>query len=122
MKRADTANRRTSSRLATGVLVALCATLAVHPVAQAMELQLQRGSGKDKKLEPPPKREAAAPRAGLSVDRLIKQVESRYKARVVNVGKEKRTKDGRSYYEMRLLSEENRVWNIKVDAESGKTL
>lgn len=122
MKRAATADRRTTSRLAAGVLVALCATLAVQPVAQAMELQLQRSSGKDKKLEPPPKREAAAPRPGLSVDRLIKQVQTQHKARVINVGKEKRTKDGRSYYEMRLLSEEGRVWTIKVDAESGKTL
>lgn len=117
MKRAATANRH-PRRLAAGVLVALCAALALQPVAGALELQ--RGARDGKKLEPPG-RESAAPRAGMSKDRVIKQVESRYKARVVRA-EEKRTKDGRLYYEIRLLSEDGLVINIKVDAESGKTL
>jgi len=118
MTRAATANRRLPRRLAAGLLVALCAVVTVAPAAQALELQ--RGARNGKKLEPPG-RESAQPRAGLSVDRVIEQVESRYKARAVRV-ENKRTKDGRAYYEIRLLSDEGRVWTIKVDAESGKTL
>jgi uncharacterized membrane protein YkoI len=117
MKRADTANRN-PGRLAAGVLAALCVALAVSPAVQALELQ--RGSKSDRRLEPP-RIVSASPRAGLSKDRLIKQVENQYKARVVRA-EEKRTKDGRVYYEMRLLSEDGFVRDIKVDAESGKTL
>lgn len=55
-----------------------------------------------------------------SVDRIIEQVERRHKAKVVRVDK-KRSGD-KQVYELRLLSEEGRVWTVKVDAETGKEI
>ena len=59
------------------------------------------------------------PRAAqsISLDRVISQVEKRYKARVVRADKTQR--DGRVVYELRLLSEEGRVWTVRIDAETG---
>lgn len=124
MKRAATANRQLVRSLAAGLLVVLCAVSTLAPAAQALDLQ--RGPREGKQLEPPrklepPRRESAAPRAGMSKDSVIELVQSRYKARVIRAD-QKRTKDGRLYYDIRLLSDEGRVLNIKVDAESGKTL
>ena len=62
----------------------------------------------------------AEPLAGVSIDRVIEQVERRYKAKVVNQ-KEKRSGD-RKIYELRLLSDEGRVWTVRVDAETGKEI
>jgi uncharacterized membrane protein YkoI len=56
----------------------------------------------------------------VSIDRVIEQVERRYKARVVRVDKKQR--DDRLIYELRLMSEEKRVWTVKVDAETGKEI
>jgi uncharacterized membrane protein YkoI len=61
----------------------------------------------------------AEPRAA-SVDRVIEQVERRYKAKVVRADK-KRSGD-RQIYELRLLSDEGRVWTVRVDAETGKEI
>ncbi len=59
------------------------------------------------------------PRAvpAVSLDRVISQVERRYKARVVRADKIQR--GGKLVYELRLLSEEGRVWTVRVDAETG---
>jgi len=56
----------------------------------------------------------------VSIDRVIEQVERRYKARVVR--RDKKESGDRLIYELRLLSEEGRVWTVKVDAETGKEL
>jgi uncharacterized membrane protein YkoI len=54
---------------------------------------------------------------GISLDRVIEQVEKRHHARVVRY--EKADADGRTLYVLRLLSDEGRVWTVKVDAETG---
>ncbi len=53
----------------------------------------------------------------ISLDRAISQVERRYKARVVRADKIQR--GGKLVYELRLLSEEGRVWTVRIDAETG---
>ena len=51
------------------------------------------------------------------MDQAIENAERRYKARVVRA--EVSESNGRRVYVLRLLSEEGRVWTIKVDAETG---
>jgi uncharacterized membrane protein YkoI len=64
-----------------------------------------------------PRREAPGRCPGASLDEAIESIERRNKARVVkaNVIQE----DGRCVYELRLLSEEGRVWTVRVDSRSG---
>jgi uncharacterized membrane protein YkoI len=72
---------------------------------------------------PPPSldiREPSRAAPEISIDRIIEQVERRYKARVVR--RDKKDSGDRLVYELRLLSEEGRVWTVKVDAGTGKEL
>ena len=55
--------------------------------------------------------------AGISVDQAIEIAERRYRARVVRA--ESKEQQGRRVYVLRLLSEEGRVWTVRVDAETG---
>jgi hypothetical protein len=54
---------------------------------------------------------------GISVDQAIEIAERRYRARVVRA--ESKEQQGRRVYVLRLLSEEGRVWTVRVDAETG---
>jgi uncharacterized membrane protein YkoI len=73
---------------------------------------------------PPPSqmlREAPRPAQRISIDRIIEQVERRYKAKVVN--KKQMQKGDRLIYELRLLSDgDNKVSTVRVDAETGKEI
>jgi uncharacterized membrane protein YkoI len=64
-----------------------------------------------------PRREAPGRCPGVSLDEAIESIERRNKARVVkaNVVQE----GGRCVYELRLLSDEGRVWTVRVDSRSG---
>jgi hypothetical protein len=55
--------------------------------------------------------------AGISMDQAIEMAERRYHARVVRASATE--VNGRRVYVLRLLSEEGRVWTIRVDAETG---
>jgi len=58
--------------------------------------------------------------AGISKDQAIEIAESRYKARVVRA--EVSEAKGRRVYVLRLLSEEGRVWTVRIDAETGSEI
>jgi len=62
-------------------------------------------------------REAAGGCPGYSLDQVISQIEHKYKARVVRTDVQKAV--GQCVYVLRLLSEEGRVWNVRVDSRSG---
>jgi uncharacterized membrane protein YkoI len=64
-----------------------------------------------------PRREARGRCPGISLDEAIGSIERRHKARVVkaNVVQD----GGRCVYELRLLSEEGRVWTVRVDSRTG---
>lgn len=88
-------------------VLAICAARAGEPPAA--------------KAEPPGKEDAAKPESkGASLDRIIKQVEKRYQARVVNP--DSGELKGQPVYKLRLLSDAGRVWTVVVDAETGKEL
>jgi uncharacterized membrane protein YkoI len=71
--------------------------------------------------EEPPKRDdppRPAPKV-ISMDRVVKQIEKKYKARVVRTDKKQR--GDRLVYELKVLSDE-RLRTVRVDAETGEEL
>jgi uncharacterized membrane protein YkoI len=63
------------------------------------------------------RREAPGRCPGFSLDEAIESVERRNKARVVKANV---IQDGsRCVYELRLLSDEGRVWTVRVDSRTG---
>lgn len=62
----------------------------------------------------------AATLARLTLDQAIDMAERRFHARVVRAGMDE--VDGRRVYVLRMLSEQGRVWTVRVDAESGQVL
>ncbi|MEO7773568.1 MAG: PepSY domain-containing protein [Steroidobacteraceae bacterium] len=58
--------------------------------------------------------------AGVSLDQAIQMVEQQYGAKVVRatVGED----NGRRVYVLRLVSEQGRVWTVRVDAASGQMM
>jgi uncharacterized membrane protein YkoI len=64
-----------------------------------------------------PRREAPGRCPGVSLDQAIESIERQHKARVVkaNVVQD----SGRCVYELRLLSDEGRVWTVRVDSRTG---
>ncbi|MEN9704738.1 MAG: Peptidase propeptide and domain [Pseudomonadota bacterium] len=59
----------------------------------------------------------AAVQPPLSLDRAIVIAEQHFKARVVRAAEDET--DGHRVYVLRLLSEEGRVWTVRVDAQTG---
>ena len=57
---------------------------------------------------------------GVSLDAVVRQMEQQFNARVVRA--ETREEKGRTVYVLRLLSEDGKVWTVKVDADSGAVL
>lgn len=55
--------------------------------------------------------------AGISLDRAVAMAQQQYKARVVRASTEE--SGGRRVYVLRLLSDEGRVWTVRVDAQTG---
>jgi uncharacterized membrane protein YkoI len=55
---------------------------------------------------------------GISLDEAIARVQRQFNARVVRA--EVKESSGRVYYVLRLLSEEGRVWTVRVDAATGR--
>ena len=96
--------KRTVASLA--LLLTLAAAAA--PVAQARDPDRPRGRGGERSL---------AERA-ISLDEAVAQAERRYQARAVRA-EEKRHGD-RIEYRIRLLAADGRVFEVRVDAASGR--
>lgn len=102
-------------RFAKGVL-AVVALLALLPgIAAARKDQGHQSSGNAAESRASPKAQS-----GISKDQAIEEAQRRYKARVVRA--EVSEANGRRVYVLRLLSDEGRVWTVRVDAETGGEL
>jgi len=110
--------------------VLLAALVALGPVHARDKKKKHHDEDTPAQVEPPAKAESpapaepgepphAAPRPPprVSLDRVIEQIERRYKARVVRVDKSEDA--GQLTYVLRLMSDQ-RVWTVKVDSETGK--
>ncbi|MGD9599025.1 MAG: PepSY domain-containing protein [Steroidobacteraceae bacterium] len=68
--------------------------------------------------DPPPwahKKERAE--AGISLDEAVNRAERKYRARVIRA--ETRESNGRRIHQLRLLSDDGRVWTVRIDAATG---
>lgn len=68
--------------------------------------------------EPAAGSRAAINAEGVTLDQAVARAEKRHSARAVRA--EEKMQDGRRVYRIRLLSEDGRVFDVTVDAASGK--
>ena len=61
---------------------------------------------------------AAELRDGVSLDEAVSRAEAQYRARVVRT--EVQDEDGRKVYVLKLLSEDGRVFTVRIDAATGR--
>lgn len=57
---------------------------------------------------------------GISLDEAVNRAERRYGARVIRA--ETRESNGRRIHQLRLLSDDGRVWTVRIDAATGAEL
>jgi hypothetical protein len=92
------------------LLAAACAPLSMAHAGQ--------GHGKDgfrpAERAPP----AAMQRGGVSLDEAVSRAEQQFRARVVRT--EVQDEDGRKVYVLKLLSEDGRVFTVRIDAATGR--
>lgn len=116
MKHPATARSNIWRRMTGIVVPVLAAGLLLHSPAQALE----KNRGKDRSPVPETAiREPPRQMAAVSEDRIIEEVERRYKAKVVR--KDKSEVNGRRVLVLK-LDDGRRVWTVRVDAETGSTL
>ena len=96
----------------TSTIAMLCLALAAGAVTSTEALASDRNRGRDRGEST-----AYADRA-ISLDEAVAQAERRYKARAVRA-EEKRHGD-RIEYRIRLLGEDGRVFEVRIDAQSGR--
>ena len=61
---------------------------------------------------------AAVSRDGISLDEAVSRAEAQYRARVVRT--DVQDEDGRKVYVLKLLSENGRVFTVRIDAATGR--
>ena len=94
-------------RTAWHLVLILLAALAAVPTVGAQEL-IDRRQRKEYRIEP----------AGVSLDQAVEMAQRRYRAKAVKA-ETVRSGDKR-IHQIRLLSADgSKVWNVRVDAESG---
>lgn len=102
----------TGSRVpGNGLPALLLAVLAAFPLSAA-------AAPGTTSVEAPVDGQSLAARRGLTLDQAVAMVERRFRAMVVRAGREE--SDGRVVYVLRLLSDQGRVWTVRVDAETGE--
>jgi uncharacterized membrane protein YkoI len=98
-------------------LALLLPLLALGVTAQAAKPEKDRHAPRFELRLDEPRREAGGRCPGVSLDQAIESTERRYKARVVKVNVVEES--NRCVYVLRLLSEEGRVWTVRVDSRTG---
>ena len=86
--------------------------------AVAVALLSQAAWSSQGDVRPAPSGHATAYADGLTLDQAVAKVEARFNARVVRA--EEKQDNGRRIYRIRLLSADGRVFDVTVDAASGK--
>lgn len=76
--------------------------------------------GKGQGQEKAPRGPSSSQGNGISLDEAVDRAQRRYNARVIRA--ETRDDGGRSVHVLRLLSEDSRVWTVRVDASTGQFL
>ena len=102
-------------KIRSAIVPAMLVLAGFAPLAQAHRLPDASGHGA-----------AAAVRAadadlldGISLDEAVARAGRQYRARVVRT--DVQDEDGRKVYVLKLLSEDGRVFTVRVDAQSGRS-
>jgi uncharacterized membrane protein YkoI len=105
---------RTTSQAARRILAALAIVCSIvsAPAAWSESRHADRRE--------PARAASRYAQGAVSLDAIVRQMEQRFNARVVRA--ETREEKGRTVYVLRLLSEDGKVWTVKVDADSGAVL
>ena len=102
-------------KLRQGLVPAALAVITFAPVSQAHSTPRQ-ASGGTNAVEPT--QVFAAFQDGISLDEAVSRAEQRYRARVVRT--DVQDEDGRKVYVLKLLSEDGRVFTVRIDAATGR--
>jgi hypothetical protein len=103
------------SRIILAAPVLLFGLLGFAPFSQAHIIPGQKPAGVAG-VEPA---SVAAPHDGISLDEAVSRAERQYHARVVRT--DVQDEDGRKVYVLKLLSEDGRVFTVRIDAQSGRS-
>jgi hypothetical protein len=101
--------------LRAGILPVALIVLGFAPFAQAHSMPGPRPAG----TAAPEQTVVAVARDGISLDEAVSRAERQYRARVVRT--DVQDEDGRKVYVLKLLSEDGRVFTVRVDAQSGRS-
>jgi hypothetical protein len=108
--------RPVMKKLRNGLLPAVLVLAAFAPGTQARGLP---GPAYGGAAVQEPKKDGAVCRDGISLDEAVSRAEAQYHARVVRT--EVVDEDGRKVYVLKLLSDNGRVFTVRIDANSGRS-
>lgn len=102
-------------KIRSGTLPVLLVMAGLAPLTQAHSMPGPRPAGAGV-VEPGI---VATLRDGISLDEAVSRAERQYRARVVRT--DVQDEDGRKVYVLKLLSEDGRVFTVRIDAQSGRS-
>jgi hypothetical protein len=102
-------------KLRQGLLPATLIVTGFAPFTQAHGMPGQAVGGANAVERPVV---VAAYRDGISLDEAVSRAEQQYRARVVRT--DTQDEDGRKVYVLKLLSEDGRVFTVRIDAATGR--
>ena len=103
------------TKIRAGIVPAALIAFGLAPFAQAHSLPGAEAAG----TAASGRVVLAEPRDGISLDEAVSRAERQYHARVVRT--DVQDEDGRKVYVLKLLSEDGRVFTVRIDAQSGRT-
>lgn len=107
--------RPVMNQIRAAILPVTLVLLGLAPASQAHSMPGRRDAGANL-VE---RAIVAVPRDGISLDEAVSRAERQYRARVVRT--DVQDEDGRKVYVLKLLSEDGRVFTVRVDAQSGRS-
>jgi hypothetical protein len=107
--------RQTRAALLPAALIAILSTGGFAPLAQAHSVSSSRPAGS----AAPERAVIAVANGEISLDEAVSRAERQYRARVVRT--DVQDEDGRKVYVLKLLSEDGRVFTVRIDAQSGRS-
>ena len=102
-------------KIRPGVVPAALVLIGLAPFTQAHSLPGSRPAG----AAETERAVLAATHDGISLDEAVARAERQYHARVVRT--DVQDEDGRKVYVLKLLSEDGRVFTVRIDAQSGRS-
>ena len=102
-------------KIRAGILPATLVLIGFAPFTQAHSMPGPRPAG----AAAAETAVVAVARDGISLDEAVARAERQYRARVVRT--DVQDEDGRKVYVLKLLSEDGRVFTVRIDAQSGRS-